>query len=888
MQGGGVACYIHDSLTYRVLDASQNSQLNYPEFLILDIKFRSGASLLLAVVYRRPNGLLLSEFIVKLNLYSSAFKNVVIAGDLNCNLLTTNFESSFLRNFIADHSLYLIPYGPTHHTANSQTQIDVIIIDSETKISNYYQSQTPFIAGHDLIAVSYAISSFRFSQKTVTSRNFKNCDPTALAHSIESYLRGVPACHAGLESSTSVSVDELVSSLYSSLTTALDEHAPFTTRQVTKPMAPWLTAEIKIKIRIRDQLFKRAKRSNSQLILAQYKLLRNQTKRLIKDAKNRYLVDSLSEQHDPSRIWSTLRKLGLIDNTSNSSLQHFSPVELNQHYSTITSMHPPCSDDQFRMILQTPPPPGIPQFSFTHFSHEQVHQMLLSSLPKSRGVSPDGLQLSYLKDILPSVIPPLAFIYNNSISSGVYPSLWKTSNIIPLNKISNPVSPADTRPIANLCHLAKPFDALITRQITSFLDSNHLLNPQQSGFRRYHSTQTALLRIMDDVRQGIDMGYVTILVLFDFSKAFDTLNHSLILSSLRSFGFDELSLIWVRSYLSGRSQTIRDPNGNSVPTLPCTSGVPQGSSPGPILFIIFINSLFRRLKYCANTCDIFADDTQFHLSAPLSCIDQIVAELNYDIESLVLWARDTGLILNSAKTKAIILGSKSHMSTLQHLNVPPIVVDGVPIPYVNSVKNLGVHISSDLSWNRHISQISSNVHHALYRLKFRGSSLPSSVKLLLVNSLVIPYFDYACLVFNDASEYLDTKLQRLQNVALRFVFGLRRDSSLSVFRQEAGWLTTRVRRRYFLGSLTYQILNTSSPLYLHERFVEIDPTMRRSARSLSSSFILPVCRTDTYARSFWITAIQNWNTIPAHIQRSPSLNSFKCALFSYLLGPADQ
>lgn len=163
--------------------------------------------------------------------------------------------------------------------------------------------------------------------------------------------------------------------------------------------------------------------------------------------------------------------------------------------------------------------------------------------------------------------------------------------------------------------------------------------------------------------------------------------------------------------------------------------------------------------------------------------------------------------------------------------------------------------------------------------------LPSPIKLLLANSLILPYFDYACLVFNDASGYLDTKLQRLQNVVLRFVYGLRRDTSLSPFRRKANWMTTRARRMYFLGILTYQILNSGSPSYLHDRYRVVDPSVRRSARQVSSNYQIPNCRTDTYTRSFWISSIKNWDSLPDQIKNSPSIDSFKSALFAYLIGP---
>lgn len=864
---------------------SQNFDLNTPEFLMLDIKSRFSASILFAIIYRRPNGHVFSDFVLRFNLHAPRYKNIIITGDLNCNLLETSFESSFLQNFISDHSLFLIPHGPTHHTNNSDTQLDIIITDSESKVGNYSQSPAPYIAGHDLIALKYILNSFRPSHKTLTYRSFKNCDPCILSNHIISSFRNTYLDPSENEIPSDIPIDNIAAFLQENIIGALDALAPLKTVRVSRPTAPWLTEELKAQIRSRDELYKRAKRTNNQDLMTQYRSLRKLTKASIKDAKNNYLLSAIAETQDQSKMWSILRKAGLIETSSQSSLQHFTPIELNTHYSKITTVHPLCTEDQFNDIILTPPPTGTPSFSFSFFNCEQVQLMLLSTLAKSRGISPDGIQLSYLKDILPAIVPPLTRLFNHSLSTGSYPSIWKSSYIIPLNKVSVPTSPADTRPIANLSHLAKSFDALVTRQITSYLEVNNLLNYQQSGFRRFHSTQSVLLRILDDVRQGIDQGLVTVLVLFDFSKAFDTLNHSLILSQLRSFGFDQLSLKWIFSYLSGRSHSIRDSNGEPVPFLPCTSGVPQGSSPGPIFFIIFINSLFSRLKYCKDTCNIFADDTQFHLTTPFSRLSLAVANLNSDIESLVAWARDTGLILNAKKTQAIILGSPQYIAKLKKLNVPPIIVDGVQVPYSSCVKNLGVHISSDLTWNRQVSQISTNVHYALNRLKYRGSSLPSPIKLMLVNSLIIPHFDYACLVFNDATEYLETKLQRLQNVALRFVYNLRRDASLATFRKKAHWLTTRERRNYFLGALTYQVLNSSQPFYLNQKFEAVDPAIRRSGRQLSSSFKLPICRTDLFARCFWVTAIKNWDSLPDHVKLSPSIHSFKSTLMNHLINP---
>ncbi|KYN12148.1 hypothetical protein ALC57_15692 [Trachymyrmex cornetzi] len=212
----------------------------------------------------------------------------------------------------------------------------------------------------------------------------------------------------------------------------------------------------------------------------------------------------------------------------------------------------------------------------------------------------------------------------------------------------------------------------------------------------------------------------------------------------------------------------------------------------------------------------------------------------------------------------------------------PIIVGTDIIPYSNEVKDLGVTISSDLSWNRHVNTISSKVHYVLYRLKFRGSFLPPSIKLSLVNALVIPHLDYATLVIADLSGYLNTKLQRLQNIALRYIYRLRRDERLKPYKKRANWLSITSRRQYFLGNLAYQIITTSQPSYLSSRFILIYDSLRRSSRLNSSQFMLPTSRTNLYARSFWITAIKFWSSLSPRLRGLASLASFRTNLFASL------
>lgn len=883
IRGGGVSVYLRDSFTYTLIATSDNLNLNTPEYLIVNVKVHLHSNVLIAVLYRRPHGYVISDFINNFSSIMHLYKNIIIMGDFNSDMLKQYYESIYIQNFISEYALHLVPHGATHHIGESNSHLDLMIVDSCDKVVMHDKSASPFIAGHDYIFLDFQLRVVCPTTKVVKSRDFRNFAPDVFKQFVTSAINSstswVDTCNPNVE--------DLSTTFYAIVNNALDRFAPIRIRQVSKPSAPWLTPGIKTKLRQRDRLYKRAVRTRSNVLLCEYRLLRKQLKNTLKCARDEYFLRTLPCINDSAKVWSFLKKAGLVKTTHNSPLHCFLAHDLNAHYSSITHRHPQCSENDLSLILSRPIPRSRSQFSFNPVDYILVHQTALVCLSKSRGKSPDGLPLSYFKETLTFIVPLLVKLFNSSISTGIYPSIWKKSFVIPLNKISTPKSYSDTRPIANLSHIAKIFDKIIASQITSFLESNNLLSPRQSGFRRLFSTQTALLRITEDIRQAIDQGQVVVLVLFDFSKAFDSINHKLLLSAMHDLGFSDLALQWVHSYLTGRTQSVIDLDGNATDSLPNNSGVPQGSNSGPIFFIIFINTIFSYLRYCNDTCMAFADDLQLFLVSTLERLNSTISELNRDAAGVVAWSRDNGLDLNVTKTKAIIFGSSHNLNKLKSREVASVVIEGCTIPYSDNVKNLGVQFSADLSWNKHVAQISRNIHATLHGLKFRGALLSVPVKKLLVNSLVVPHVDYACIIYDDVPEYLNVKLQRLLNCALRFVFSVKRDAHISPYRRAMNWLTVKTRRNYFKCSMMYSVLTTDTPSYLRELYREVGPEVRRSRRLASSSFSLPLSRTNMLDKSFVTTSVRLWDSLPVNIKDLPSLAAFKNALFRFLFTNVD-
>lgn len=232
----------------------------------------------------------------------------------------------------------------------------------------------------------------------------------------------------------------------------------------------------------------------------------------------------------------------------------------------------------------------------------------------------------------------------------------------------------------------------------------------------------------------------------------------------------------------------------------------------------------------------------------------------------------------------MILGSNSYVRGLDFASLPPALISGTVVPYVHEACNLGVHLSSNLSWRKHVSRISQKVHASLHRLKYRKNSLSIPLRTKLVTALIFPHLDYCCALYHGLSGELNSKLQRLVNTCIRFIFNLRRGVHITPYCHQLRWLSVKNRRNYFIGILGYRILNHKSPSYIYEIFVRNLANLPRPTRQpqLPNTFTSPLHRTSTYRNAFHLSAVYLWHSLPLPLISSPSLAIFKLRLFDCL------
>ena len=433
--------------------------------------------------------------------------------------------------------------------------------------------------------------------------------------------------------------------------------------------------------------------------------------------------------------------------------------------------------------------------------------------------------------------------------------------------------PSNYRPISNLNNISKLLERLFLFRFQSHVSNSPNFNPLQSAYRRFHSTETSLLNTLDQVYTAADSSQPTILVSLDLSAAFDTIDHHILLTRLQTgFGISGSVINWIRSYLADRVQRVVVGQSKSTDTS-LSTGVPQGSVLGPILFSVFTSPVGHIISSSGIHHQQYADDTQLFISLTSSGQYDSIGRLERCLLTLHEWFCVNGLALNPDKSEAIWLSTHQRSRTLPpHTSVNDA---GTTVQITDKIKTLGVTLDNRLTFDHHVSAISKSCFFHIRAFRHIRAALTQEMANSVAVSLVTSRLDYANSLLFGTSQANLNKLQRIQNILAKLVDPSHTRSSDAL--HTLHWLLVRQRINFKIATLTFKLLQHSSPAYLASLIQPYVPS--RALRSHRQQLLAqPHVRTSIGSRAFRAATPKIWNSLPLLTRLSPSLESFKRAL----------
>ena len=473
---------------------------------------------------------------------------------------------------------------------------------------------------------------------------------------------------------------------------------------------------------------------------------------------------------------------------------------------------------------------------------------LLKGLNPSKALGPDELHPRVLKELATELGPVFAHLFQQSMDTGEIPKEWSLANICPLFKKSDRSLACNYRPVSLTCVPCKLLEHIVCSNIMAHLDEYKLLSDRQHAFRKGHSCETQLTTVINDWAKILDnRGQVDTFIL-DFEKAFDTPPHELLKSKLFSYRIGGKTLKWIDSFLCFRKQRVVV-NGVKSDWAPVLSGVPQGTVLGLLLFSMYINDISSDIE---SEIRLFADDCVCYREIK---DEEDTIKLQRDIGRLGSWARKWGMRFQPVKCNMMQLTRKR----IKKINAS-YTLEGTDLENVESIKYLGVTITSDLRWNTHVSNVCTKANRTLVFLRRNLYSCPQEVKEAAYKGLVHPVLDYGGSVWDPPGVVLQEELESVQKRAARFVTGNYNyeTGSMTGILGQLKWESLKKRRKDNRLILLYKGLKGKASIPTDD----LIPKTRCCRNQHSMAFQTPIANTDVYKGSFFPQTIRDWNALP--------------------------
>lgn len=804
---------------------------------------------------------------------SVAKERLLILGDFNIHVDRDLPEVRRFNDILHAHNLSQLVTSPTHkrgHTLDLVVVRDGDSIVSDVTVCNYELS--------DHFTVGMALSLSKVNVELVKSyRKYRSITPGEFGRKI---------CDEFAECEATISVNEMAENFDMAIMTTLDQYAPLKKQRFTpRPKNPWFNEEIALARNHRRQLERKWFSSKLEVHRQMFVAQRDCVANLIRNAKKDYYEERLSTG-DLKETFNVIKEL---TNDSDCHLPSGDPVIVANKFATFFSDKISKIRTNLDNEVSTYAPSGpseqaflgTPLECFTPATEDEIKRIISSMATKSCELDPIPTWL--LKKCLGDLLPILTLVVNESMSSGTFPECYKKARVRPLLKKPSldPEILSNYRPVSNIPFLSKVVEKVVSKRLSDHFDTNGLFDPMQSAYRAKHSTETALLKVHNDIVHAMDSNKAVLFVALDLSAAFDTLDHPILLKRLEvRFGVSGSALEWFKSYLTGRSQevTVKDAVSDMVPL---RFGVPQGSVLGPLLFTAYNSPLGDIIRSFLLPYVLYADDSGLYIifdpKNPME-VQNVISRLTLCVESIKEWMVRNKLKLNDSKTEFFLACVKNLQKYVSELKLK---IGDTVIELSDSIKLLGVTFDREMSMKAHVNNVCRAANFHLYRLGKIRPLLSQSAATSAVRTLVVSRLDYANSLLYNISEANVRKLQLVQNSAARLVTRVSRREHITPVLRSLHWLPLRARLEYKIVLMVFKCLHEYAPQYLADCLKVYQPT--RSLRSSAMGLCKEVrTRRVIGSSAFSVAGPKLWNQLPNSIRDKATLTHFKTALKTYI------
>ena len=884
--GGGVCLYIKNEIAYSVREDLIETDT---ESVWIHVLLPKTKPIIVGVLYRPPKQ---KQFIEKFSTILEKLngeEEIIILGDINVCTLKYSVLSKRYNELLNLFDLKQLINEPTRTTASSSSLLDHVLCNTESKISQSGVIQMG-LSDHSLIYCSRkVIKPVVGKHKFIEIRSLKK-------YSIEDFNQKLNNVDWTCLDNNS-EVNQAWACFKDNFNIILNDVAPRKRIRVKQRTEKWMSAEILHLIRERNVIFKRMKKNiHNEQFVREYCKLRNLVQRRIRKAKSDFILNQIEENKDcPKKLWQHLKELGIknkkgaekeiVLNIDGMLCHDKSKIvnEFNRYFTEVAAgladKLPICTDtfstisNSFCELYKNK---GVTENSFKlspvteKFVLEELFKL---NARKSTGL--DAISARFLKDGARQLSGPLAYIINLSITTSTFPDDMKIARVRPLFKKKDKTDVCNYRPISILSVVSKILEKAVLVQVEKYFIAHNVLYEFQSGFRHNFSTETCLIHLLDFIRTEISYGRYVGMVLLDLQKAFDTVNHDILLNKLHAMGFNDTCQKWFKSYLTHRYQIVSIDNVMSD-LLEVKCGVPQGSILGPLLFMCYINDMCISIRECKLL--LYADDSVLAFSHVNP--KEIENKLSSELINCNQWLVDNKLSLHTGKTDSILFSTKRKGAKYKNFKV---MCNNTEIIQRNTIKYLGITLNNDLSSNVFVDSLVKKANSRLRFLYRYKNCLNKKARRTLYFALIQCLFDYGIASWHNGLGITSKKkLKVTQNKAVRFIESLGPRAHVGYNELvSAGLLDVHQRAKQMILHYVHKIMYIYTDHYITQYFKCVTEIHDHDTRHRQLNFNLPQ-NFGIIGTCFYYNGIKYWNSLPGNLKSILSYQTFKIKLKQYL------